>query len=151
MAVRRLANMARNLTYAEEMKRLRTLLDTVSTDEESLFDDEEEIDDDEEYNSNHDPSTDGDTDIEVDIDSSNENDFYVGRDKITTWGICGWISIPRTLGSVALPGPLPKMESTSVTGERVVECVARNRDYNASVPVPVLIIASDGLAVHLGC
>ncbi|GBN79319.1 hypothetical protein AVEN_11699-1 [Araneus ventricosus] len=77
--------MARYLTYDEEMKRLRTLLDTVSTEEESLFEDEEEIDDDEEYNSNHHSSTDGDTDIEVDIDSSNENDFYVGRDKITTW------------------------------------------------------------------
>lgn len=79
-AVRRLANMARNLTYDEEMERLRNLIDTVSTDEESLFDDEEEFDD-EEYNSNHDSSTDGDTDIEVDIDLSKENDFYVGRDK----------------------------------------------------------------------
>ncbi|GBL94206.1 hypothetical protein AVEN_163526-1 [Araneus ventricosus] len=77
--------MPRYFTYDEEMKCLRTLLDTVSMDEESLFDDEEEIDDDEEYNSNHDSSTDSDTDIEVDIDSSNENDFYVGRDKITTW------------------------------------------------------------------
>ncbi|GBM62435.1 hypothetical protein AVEN_180846-1 [Araneus ventricosus] len=46
---------------------LRTSLDTVSTDEESLFDDEEEIGHDEEYNNNPDSSTDGDTDIEVDI------------------------------------------------------------------------------------
>ncbi|GBL58738.1 hypothetical protein AVEN_239007-1, partial [Araneus ventricosus] len=84
MVGRRLANMARYLAYDEEMKRLRILLDTVLTDEESLFDDEE-IDDDEEYNSNHDSSTDGDTDIEVDIDLSNENDFSVGQDKITTW------------------------------------------------------------------
>ncbi|GBL93801.1 hypothetical protein AVEN_153579-1 [Araneus ventricosus] len=80
MAVRRLENMARYLTYDEEMKHLRTLLDTVLTDEESLFDDEEETDD--EYNSTHD-STDGDTDIEIDIDLSNENYFYVGQDKIT--------------------------------------------------------------------
>ncbi|GBN64784.1 hypothetical protein AVEN_246347-1 [Araneus ventricosus] len=85
MAVRRLKNMACYLMYDEEMKHLRTLLDTVSTDEESLFDDKEEIDDDEEYNSNHDSSTDSDADIEVDIDLSNENDFYVGQDKITTW------------------------------------------------------------------
>ncbi|GBN64619.1 hypothetical protein AVEN_156681-1, partial [Araneus ventricosus] len=49
MAVRHLTNIARYLTYDEEIKRLRTLLDTVSTDEKSLFDDEEEIDDDEEY------------------------------------------------------------------------------------------------------
>ncbi|GBN65087.1 hypothetical protein AVEN_150595-1 [Araneus ventricosus] len=84
MAVRRLKNMACYLMYDVEMKHLRTLLDTVSTDEECLFD-EEEIDDDEEYNSNHDSSTDSDTDIEVDIDLSNENDFYVGQDKITTW------------------------------------------------------------------
>ncbi|GBN85773.1 hypothetical protein AVEN_184132-1 [Araneus ventricosus] len=67
------------------MKRLRTLFDTASSDEESLFEDEEEIDDDEEYNSNHDSSTDSGTDIEVHIDSSNENDFYIGREKITTW------------------------------------------------------------------
>ncbi|GBL91939.1 hypothetical protein AVEN_172835-1 [Araneus ventricosus] len=73
-----LKNIARYLTYDEEMKRLRTLLDTVSMEEESLFDDEEEIDDDDEYSSNHDSSTDSDTDIEVDIDSPNENDFYVG-------------------------------------------------------------------------
>lgn len=78
--------MARYLTYDEEMQRLRTLIDTVSTDEESLFDDEEEeCENDEEYNSNHDSSTDSDTNIEVDIDSSNENDFYIGRDKKTTW------------------------------------------------------------------
>ncbi|GBM56538.1 hypothetical protein AVEN_38694-1 [Araneus ventricosus] len=83
MAVRRLANMVIYLTYGEEMKSLRTLLDTVLKDEESLFDDEEEHDDDEEYNSNHDASTDCDTDIEVDINKSNENYFYVGRDKMT--------------------------------------------------------------------
>ncbi|GBM56190.1 hypothetical protein AVEN_35175-1 [Araneus ventricosus] len=52
MAVRRLTNMARYLTYDEEMKSLRTFLDTVSTNEESLFDVKEEIDDDEE-NNNH--------------------------------------------------------------------------------------------------
>ncbi|GBL83145.1 hypothetical protein AVEN_165356-1 [Araneus ventricosus] len=61
MAVRRLENMAHYLMYDEEMKRLRTLLDAVSTDEESLFHGGEEID---EYNSNHDSSTNCDTDIE---------------------------------------------------------------------------------------
>ncbi|GBL84474.1 hypothetical protein AVEN_117225-1 [Araneus ventricosus] len=80
-----LKNVSHYLTHNEEMKRLRTFLDTVSTNEESLFHDKEEIDDDDEYNSNHDSSTHSDTHIEVDIDSSNENDFYVGRDKITTW------------------------------------------------------------------
>ncbi|GBO07849.1 hypothetical protein AVEN_90105-1 [Araneus ventricosus] len=76
MAVGRLTSMARYLMYDKKMKHLRTLLDIVSTDEESLFDNEEEIDydeeslfdDDEEYNSNLDSSTDSDTGIEVDLD-----------------------------------------------------------------------------------
>lgn len=59
-------------------------LDTASMDEKYLFDAKEEINDDKECNSNGDSLTDSYTDMDVDIHSSNESDFYVGRGKITT-------------------------------------------------------------------
>jgi len=53
------------------MKYLRNLLDTVSSDEEPLGDDDEEEPDDEEYNSNHDSSSEFESDIEDQNSSEN--------------------------------------------------------------------------------
>ncbi|GBN51436.1 PiggyBac transposable element-derived protein 4 [Araneus ventricosus] len=81
--------MARYRTFDEEMQHLRNLLDTVSSDEENLEEDndfpENEEPDDEEYFSNHDSSTEIESDSENDVSDSSTDDYFIGRDNATKW------------------------------------------------------------------
>ncbi|GFY08415.1 hypothetical protein TNCV_1358211 [Trichonephila clavipes] len=56
--------MPRYLSYVEEMRYLKYLLDIVSTNKESFYCGDDEEFDDEEYNSNHDSPTEIDSDLE---------------------------------------------------------------------------------------
>ena len=71
------------------MQHLKNLLDTVSSDEENIEEDDDFLDneetDEEEYYSEHDLSTEIESNSENDVSDSSEDDCFIGRDKITKW------------------------------------------------------------------
>ncbi|KFM60418.1 PiggyBac transposable element-derived protein 4, partial [Stegodyphus mimosarum] len=75
--------MTRYLNYDDENEYFRHLIETVSSDDEPIFDDSVASED-EEYCSNHDSSTEIETETE-DESSLSTTDFYIGKDKVTKW------------------------------------------------------------------
>lgn len=73
--------MARYLSYDEENEYLRQLIETVSSDDEPISDDSLASED-EEYCSNHDSSSEIDTE---EYESTQTTGFYIGKDKVTKW------------------------------------------------------------------
>lgn len=76
-------------SYDEEMQHLINILDTVSSDEESIkedngFSDNKEQDD-VEYYSVHDSSAEIKSDLENNVSDPNKNDCFIERDNTTKW------------------------------------------------------------------
>lgn len=149
--------MARYISYDEEMRRLRNLLETVSSDEESFSEEDEEVED-AECNSNHNSSTENDSEIESEnevLDSSKE--FYIGKDG-TKWNKSKYRTNVRTAAKniiMKLPGntsyskdvttPLDSwllifdkdmikiiVDSTNIYIDSIREQFARERDSKAT-------------------
>nr|XP_015905033.2 uncharacterized protein LOC107437514 [Parasteatoda tepidariorum] len=75
--------MTRYMNYDEENEYFRHLIETVSSDDEAISD-ESVASEDDEYCSNHDSSSEIETETE-DESSLSATDFYIGKDKVTKW------------------------------------------------------------------